>query len=92
MAQFDQLGVGRLHTEKREQTMTQSEKFPDFEAYLQDLLHRSRTSLSQIENQETEAALDRLSQVGERNQIDPAPQEEPSMHRCLLLSRLSGIA
>jgi hypothetical protein len=30
--------------------MTQVEKFPDFEAYLQDLLRRSRRSLSEIEN------------------------------------------
>jgi hypothetical protein len=33
-----------------------------------------------------------VSRVGERNQIDPAPQAEPSMHRCLIVSRLSGIA
>jgi hypothetical protein len=43
--------------------MTQSEKFPGFEAYLQDLLHRSRTSLSDIENQETQAALDRCREL-----------------------------
>jgi hypothetical protein len=29
------------------QTMTQGEKFPDFEAYLQDLLRRSRRSISE---------------------------------------------
>jgi hypothetical protein len=43
--------------------MTQSEKFPGFEAYLQELLHRSKTSLSEIENQETEAALDRCREL-----------------------------
>jgi hypothetical protein len=50
--------------------MSQGEKFPDFEAYLQDLLHRSRTSLSEIEKQETEAALDRCRElVGEIKSI-----------------------
>jgi hypothetical protein len=43
--------------------MTQGEKFPDFEAYLQDLLRRSRRSLSEIEKQETEAALDRCREL-----------------------------
>jgi hypothetical protein len=45
------------------ETMTQSEKFPGFEVYLQDLLHRSRTSLSEIENPDAEAALDRCREL-----------------------------
>jgi hypothetical protein len=43
--------------------MTKGEKFSDFEAYLQDLLHRSRRSLSEIEKQETAAALDRCREL-----------------------------
>ena len=43
--------------------MSQSEKFPDFEAYLQDLLRRSRRSLSEIENKATEDAHDRCREL-----------------------------
>jgi hypothetical protein len=43
--------------------MTKEEKFPDFEAYLQDLLRASRSSLSEIEKQGTEAALDRCREL-----------------------------
>ena len=43
--------------------MTQSEQFPDFEAYLQDLLRRSRRSLYEIENKVTEEAVDRCREL-----------------------------
>jgi hypothetical protein len=43
--------------------MTHGEKLPDFEAYLQDLLRRSRRSLSEIENQATDAALYRCREL-----------------------------
>lgn len=43
--------------------MSQSEKFPDFEAYLQDLLRRSRRSISEIENKVKEDALERCREL-----------------------------
>ena len=40
--------------------------FPDFEAYLQDLLRRSRRSLYEIENKVTEEAVDRCRELARK--------------------------
>jgi hypothetical protein len=58
--------LDELHSEKGDGLMTQGETPPDFEAYLQDLLRRSTRSLSEVENQATDAALYRCRKlVGE---------------------------